>query len=522
MFDYNKIIQRAVEFFPSWTDIRKRYKKSKGGKYLQATTKEILDIEKAIQEYIDMYFLDRYDGKVDDILAYTYMTSIGNIDYTKITVHYSDEQLSLTNNITEFLNADNLAYYEDGYIHIKDTLHDLKNLDIIKIFIEDSWLNYNLTKHSVWNIFDEFACFVGLRRHENETNQSLIDRILYRTKNLPNASEDGLKNSIISNIMDKVSIDKDDIEIERLTSESLRKQYEGFETLLDFLSDMNRDVYKDKKWDLDLWQYDFKSIKYIDHKWNETLKEYQNGVGYGDDLKVIMSNSTTSTDAKVTLYKKSEQKLTEYVHNKNIPKNIKFRLKRYNNILNSQPLQYRIKASEAYDITNKDIELSVYENEVKSEKRKIDELYKIGSGVSLIDRSKITDSNRYRLEFYPMDNLKMEISKCKVIYKDKTTKEVIETRDLIEPYPGFIINGDGSLVNTSIKKMIKSVEGFNERTDLVNTQAGIEIRNNGSYGRGTVSLSGLAYMQLNCEMDYNLADLPKSNVKLNPYCYFDY
>ena len=521
MFDYNKIIQRAVEFFPSWTDIRKRYKKSRGGKYLQATTEEILDIEKAIQEYIDMYFLDRYEGKVDDILAYTYMTSIGNIDYTKITVHYSDEQLSLTNNITEFLNADNLAYYEDGYIHIKDTLHDSKNLDTIKIFIEDSWLNYNLTKHSVWNIFDEFACFVGLRRHENETNQSLIDRILYRTKNLPNASEDGLKNSIISNIMDKVSIDKDDIEIERLTSESLRKQYEGFETLLDFLSDMNRDVYKDKKWDLDLWQYDFKSIKYIDHKWNETLKEYQNGVGYGDDLKVIMSNSTTSTDAKVTLYKKSEQKLTEYVHNKNIPKNIKFRLKRYNNILNSQPLQYRIKASEAYDITNKDIELSVYENEVKSEKRKIDELYKIGSGVSLIDRSKITDSNRYRLEFYPMDNLKMEISKCKVVYKDKTTKEVIETRDLIEPYPGFIINGDGALVNTSIKKMIKSVEGFNERTDLVNTQAGIEIRNNGSYGRGTVSLSGLAYMQLNCEMDYNLADLPKSNVKLNPYCYFD-
>ena len=199
MFDYNKIIQRAVEFFPSWTDIRKRYKKSKGGKYLQATTKEILDIEKAIQEYIDMYFLDRYEGKVDDILAYTYMTSIGNIDYTKITVHYSDEQLSLTNNIAEFLNADNLAYYEDGYIHIKDTLHDSKNLDTIKIFIEDSWLNYNLTKHSVWNIFDEFACFVGLRRHENETNQSLIDRILYRTKNLPNASEDGLKNSIISN-----------------------------------------------------------------------------------------------------------------------------------------------------------------------------------------------------------------------------------------------------------------------------------------------------------------------------------
>lgn len=521
MFDYNKIIERAIEFFPSWTDIRKRYKKSRGGKYLQSVTKEVISIENAIQEYIDMYFLDRYEGKVDDILAYTYMTSIGNIDYKKISVFYDDEQLKIVDNINEFIEEDNLAYYEDGFIHIKEKLFNDKKSNVIKVFIEDSWLNYKLEKHSVWNIFDEFACFVGIRRHVDESNQSLIDRILYRTKNLPNASEDGLKSSIISNIMDKVSIDKDDIKIERLTPESLRKQYEGFETLLDFLSDMNRDVYKDKRWDLDLWQYDFKSIKYIDHKWNETLKEYQNGVGYGDDLKVIMSNSTTSTDAKITLYKKSEQKLTEYVHNKNIPKNIKFRLKRYNNILNSQSLQYKIDASDAYDITNSDIELSVFENEVKTEKRKIDEIYKIGSGVALIDRSKITDSNKYRLEFYPMDNLKMEISKCNVIYKDKTTKEIIETRNLIEPYPGFIINGEGSLVNTSIKKMIKSVEGFNEHTDLVNTNAGIEIRNNGQYGRGTVSVAGLAYMQLNYELDYNLVDVPKSRVKLNPYCYFD-
>ena len=521
MFDYNKIIQRAVQFFPSWTDIRKRYKKSRGGKYLQANTEEILNIEKAIQEYIDMYFLDRYDGKIDDILAYTYMTSIGNIDYTKINVYYNNNQLNVTNDINNFLEKDNLVYYEEGYIHIKDSLYNECNSNVIKILIEDSWLNYNLEKHSVWNIFDEFACFVGIRRHKDESNKSLVDRIIYRTQNLPNASEDGLKNAIISNIMDKVSIDKKDINIERLTSESLRKQYEGFETLLDFLSDMNRDVYKDKRWDLDLWQYDFKSIKYIDHKWNETLKEYQNGVGYGDDLNVIMSNSTTSTDAKITLYKKSEQKLTEYVHNKNIPKNIKFKLKRYNNILNSQKLQYKINASDAYDITNSDIELSVFENEIKTEKRKIDELYKIGSGVALIDRSKITDSNRYRLEFYPMDNLKMEISKCKVIYKDKTTKEIIETKNLIEPYPGFIINGEGALVNTSIKKMIKNVEGFNEYTDLVNTNSGISIRGNGPYGRGTLSIAGMAYMQLNYEMDYNLVDLPKSTVKLNPYCYYD-
>lgn len=522
MFDYNKIVERAVKFFPAWTDIRKRYKKSRGGKYIQATTKEVVNIEKAIQEYIDMYFLDRYENKIDDIIAYTYCISIGKLKSIKnISVNYSGENIILTDDIDLFLSDNKIAYYEEGLIHIHESLYQEKKTIILKILIDNNWMDYELKLHSVWNIFDEFACFVGIRRHEKETNQSLIKRILYRTENLPNASNDGIKNAIISNIMDKIEIDKDDIQIDTLTNESLREQYEGFETLLDFLSDKNRDVYKDKKWDLDLWKYDFKSIKYIDHKWNETLKEYQNGIGYGDDLKVIMSNSTTETDAKITLYKKSEQKLTEYVHNKNIPKNIKFKLKRYNNILNSQKLQYKILASSAYNITNSDIELSVYENEVKSEKRKLDELYKIGSNVSLIDRSKITDSNRYRLEFYPLDNLKMEISKCKVIYKDKTTKEILETKDLISPAPGFIINGDGALVNTSIKKIIKTVEGFNERTDLVNTKLGMEIRNNGSYGRGTVSVSGLAYMQLNYDSTYNLVDVPRSKIKINPYSYFE-
>ena len=26
MFDYNNMIQRAIQFFPTWSDIRKRYK----------------------------------------------------------------------------------------------------------------------------------------------------------------------------------------------------------------------------------------------------------------------------------------------------------------------------------------------------------------------------------------------------------------------------------------------------------------------------------------------------------------
>ena len=108
--------------------------------------------------------------------------------------------------------------------------------------------SYEIEKRHVWNIFDEFACFVSIERHENESNESLVDRILYTTKNLPNNTMDGLKHSIIAEIMDKVpDISIEDIKIESITPDNLVKPYKEFNALLDMLSSLNRDVLKDKR-----------------------------------------------------------------------------------------------------------------------------------------------------------------------------------------------------------------------------------------------------------------------------------
>ena len=45
----------------------------------------------------------------------------------------------------------------------------------------------------------------------------------------------------------------DDIKIERATPENLIKPYEDFESLLEKLMYINRDVFKCKRWDLDYW-----------------------------------------------------------------------------------------------------------------------------------------------------------------------------------------------------------------------------------------------------------------------------
>ena len=287
------------------------------------------------------------------------------------------------------------------------------------------------------------------------------------------------------------------------------------------LSSMNRDVLKDKRWDLDKWSYDFKSIEFLDNVWDEVIEEYQNGIGSDDDLQVVIADNEKTTDAEITLYNKSTIKLDKYVANKQINKNIKFKLKRFENILNPVNVKYAIKASEAVDITNENIELSVYENNNKIETRKIEEIYKLGKNIVSVDNSKITDNKPYRLEFYSNGNYdNMSISKAKVIYKHKTTGEILESRNLLKAAPGFNYNASGELVNTSIKKTVKSVNHFNSYENLSDSSNGIELAPNRSEGKGVLNVSGLGLNLVNINIDNQFVEIPKSLIKHNTFCFW--
>ena len=303
MFDYNKMIKRAIEFFPHWTDIRKRYKTSNGGNLVSTILDESLKIEESIQAYIDYYFLDTYEGHEDEIMAFSYMANIGIIkDLSRLSIYYRDKLLMITTN-TRLFNEDNYneyIYYEEGKLYIKESFYDAEHR--LQVYIDDDLIEYDLVKYHVWNIFDEYATFVNTRRYENETNKQLLDRILYITKNLPNGTEDGLKHAIISELMtDYPDITMDEIIIENPTAENLIKPYEDYETLLDMLAEVNRDVYRTKRWDLDYWEYDFESISYIPHVWDKVVKDWQNGVGSYNDLEVILSDKNQTTDAEIFL-----------------------------------------------------------------------------------------------------------------------------------------------------------------------------------------------------------------------------
>lgn len=523
MFDYSNMIKRAIEFFPIWSDIRKRGTKSIGGMVVNSALEETLELEKAIQAYKDFYFLDKYQDKEEEVIAYVYAANVGTLeDLDNTSIIYNDQEYFITLDIDEFYSNETLAYYENGLIYIQEALYNKNNINSIILSIDDYKYTYTLERKHVWNIFDEFACFVGLERHTNESNTSLKERILFSTKNLGSNTEEGLKNAIMSELIGMFpEMQSEEIEITKLTPESLTKPYKEFNSLLDMLSSINRDVLKDKRWDLDKWSYDFKSIAFLDNVWDNVVETYQNGIGHGDDLKVVIADNDTTTDADIVLYDKSTVKLDKYVADKHIKKNINFKLKRYENILNPIKAKYAIKASEAIDITHENIELSVFENNEKKESRKIEEIYKIGKGVTSVDNSKITDDKPYRLEFYSDSNFDgMKISKAKVIYKHKTTGEIIESRNLLKAAPGFSYNASGELVNTSIKKTVKSVNHFNQYENLADSKSGIVLASNRNEGKAVLNVSGLGLNLVNIDIENQLADIPKSLIKYNQFCFW--
>ena len=517
MFDYNKMIRRAIEFFPRWTDIRKRYKTSNGGNLIGSMLEESIKIEEAIQEYIDSYFLETYEGHEDEVMAFSYMANIGKIDLNRLDVTYKDKMLMVTDNIKLF-NNDNYneyIYYEDGHLFIKASFYE-ENVPLIVVIDKESTIECQLTKYHVWNIFDEFATFVNTRRYENESNKELLDRILYITRNLPNGSEAGIKHAIISELMYfDPEVTEDDIKIERATPENLIKPYEDFESLLEKLMYINRDVFKTKRWDFDYWTYDFESISYIPHKWDESLRYWQNGIGHDDDLKVVISDASDKTDAKLTLYNKSLVEFEKYVHNKNIDYNIDFKLVKNNNILNKSNIRYKLKASELLDITNEDISLHLYESNVVDEERAAEDLYSFGRGIEIIDKSvmPVSDINWYKIKFTKKGNDDFKISRAEVIYTNENTGLVEETQDLLRQEIGFIYNAEQELVSSHNQKVIDRVEHFNISNGLKNSEQGITLADGSLDGSASLSIDKYAGMYITIDTSCDEVDVPRHIIK---------
>ena len=337
MIDKLKNLTTMLNHFPSWMDIRKRYNKSVGGALLQSYNDEIDNANAAIKEYQDLFFLLSYYKKENDIPAYMYIALIGSKDLSSISIPVLQHKEYLTNNVDEFYkNLSTHILYQDDALIIHPSFFDGKEVpDGIEYIIDNTYkYKSKLYYRHIWNVFDEFALFSGIKRYENESNEELSNRVLQQFKTFPNSSEQGLKNAIKNALCNIADINDYDISIEATNNDNLLDS-----EIYDDITSYNRDLFRVKKWDTSLWEHGFKSVDVLPHEWDKQPDEYQDGIGSGDDLYTNFVNNIDVydyTDIKVYGYKKSRKAIIEYLKNHNIETNIKLTLTKFKNNISHQ------------------------------------------------------------------------------------------------------------------------------------------------------------------------------------------
>ena len=203
----------AVREFPKWMSIRKRPEKATSGLFLQAIIEEQTDVVEELEKFIKEFFLISYVGKESTIADYVYIVQVGNIDY--LTSELIKPVLDITIDTRTFLdNMNTCALYQGGYLIIStDNLPSDGNL---LYTYNDYKYGGKLQRYHIWNIFDEFAMFLGLNRFSDtgETNAQLLKRCFLVFSNPTNSTRVGLQNVIMNCLSNDITVEREDIKIE--------------------------------------------------------------------------------------------------------------------------------------------------------------------------------------------------------------------------------------------------------------------------------------------------------------------
>ena len=502
------LLKNMKKHFPRWMDIRRK-NSSSGSLLLESIAEETANVQFAIEDYKRDFFLNKYMGDEDNVIAFIYKAVIGKEEEKDFILITPD--IEVVTKQDDFYSKENVCLYSEGILYFKEDYEE------ILCAIEGYKFTATLEKMHVWNIFDEFAVFVGLRRYTWETNKELLNRILAKANRKINSSEDGIKEALLTNLINLApNLKKEDILIEQPTPENLIKYYNDFETILDHLNEVNRDVYKNKKWDVDTWNFDIKSIDYMPHAWDVALKNYANGIGDNDDLKVSIIDNNSKTDATISFYKKKDEVINSYVKNNNIKENFKLSLKKYDNDLKIDKVNYKIYASESKKIDTANTIFNFYEEKTNSSKvllQNVADNFLVG--VTVDDKSNLDSNFKYKLRFIPTDPIVgFRIDECSQasIAGDKV--------NLIKEQSGFKFIDDkkSGVISGNTIKYITDKYQYSSIDNAVKTIDGFIIDDISEEATFKVNLNGCANENLYYDYDKKEVPILYNNVTMNN-CY---
>lgn len=507
MLNLKTELHKMIKFFPSWTDIRKRTDKSVGGALIKSYADESKDINTAIEEYQKEFFLLCYFNKEEDIPAYVYVGLIGNNAIKDIQISILDNQDNLTDNVDDFFNnlSTKILYQDYSIIIHPSFFNNYKEIpENIEYTVKDKYIyKTNIYYQHIWNVFDEFALYSGLKRYDLETNTELANRILQHYKNFPNSSEQGLKNAIKNALYNFEDIDNGLIEIERPNASNL-----SLDNIYDDISNYNKDLFRTKKWDTSLWEHNFKKSELIAHPWNIQPDEYQDGVGNNLDLHtdfICNLNAKDSTDLKVTGYKKSRRAILNYIRNNNIETDINLTLTKYENGITPKEIQYKITASDVEKINASNIFINGYCECTGQNDYYIQDLFDSSENIKEVKTNILEPGKQYQLTFSPTSNYSnMQISKLNWTH-DSICESLLKENDKY-------VFKDNVLTNKSILVHASSTGDMLDFSNLKNVDNGFSLDSAAEKGTATFFVDNtMSYSIINTEtecQEVNITDNP--------------
>lgn len=504
LYNTHDKFKSASEKFPRFINARRRPDNSIAGKLLQSYIEEIGAVEDAIIDYKKDFFIENYLDRSEDITAYLYSARVGEIEDLS-ALNLLSPVLEITEDKKFFLdNLSTHAYYQDGCILFNEKceeVHYTYNQFEYKVVPEEI---------HVWNIFDDFGWWVGLERLPKETNKAFMYRIVDVFRERPSSSKIGLKNVIKNTLYNYGHIGDEEIRFELPNENNMAIIGEDGLSLYDHISSFNRDIARTKKWDIDYWSNNFAKFDYLPHAWETKVANYKNGVGYNDSLKVsTVKDLDTELGTSVSIYgyKKSEKKIEEYLRSQNIKKELTLKLKKYLDVMNPIPVQYKITASTLSELKYPNrafINLYVVKN--KKINYPLEQFYESDNGLEIVKNNKLVAGKKYRAELLPDNTFKAE--ECTV--KNSDGNVVI---DLLRSYNQFVRDDYGNIINHDQKFYGESVYDFSSTSGFKDSENGISLIDNSVPGVLSFETEGSSVKNPNLKLtlDYEIEKLSLMN-----------
>lgn len=494
MLESKELFDKVIKNFPRWMDIRKRSKKSDGGNFLLSIIEEFDEIENAINEYKKDFFAINYIGREDEIIDYLYVAEIGDIDIEsfELTSPFSNH----TENTKEFyLSKEPIALIKNERILVK--IKDIKDGEDLTYSVGKFNYKANYRKIHIWNVIDEFALFMSLERYENETNKELLNRVFLASQRPTNSTEQGLKNAIKNAVANFSSLSDAEIGIMPLTHENLYIELDNG-LIIDHLSEVNRDVFRSKYWDVNRWEHPFKNLKYSPHGWDIEPKKIQDGVGHSDSLKATLISEIENgdvTSVEIDVYEKSEYQINEYIRQHRLETGIELELKKYSDVIKPSELEYKIVAKEVAELDASVVNIESFKSESGENDYYIEDLIADPSSIQdiTIERGRLEKDFKYGISFKASKEYQdMKIEKCEILKNGAST-------NLLKENGVFKFGTNGEIYNSNVRLHCNSVKDFTDFENLSNLKSGFTLSDASRPGTGKIDIAGMGNQFLKIE-----------------------